>query len=153
MNGVLLRRDVLSLEKLEAQLKACLCRFSFSKAKPSVLALSLLIHDIPSVQSEDMLEVTTQIQRHLKIRKSELSCWGERVACCLSVYSSAHCTKPDHRRLQWVISRRTAHTLHATRTVPELPTIPESNWDHNSEDSDTLSSGEESMCSGEEPLS
>ncbi|KAI9999378.1 hypothetical protein NQD34_018271 [Periophthalmus magnuspinnatus] len=147
------RRDILSLEKLEAQLKACLCRLSFSKAKPSVLALSLLIHEVETIQSDDMLEVATQIQRHLKIHEAELRCWGEQVARCLSVYASAQCTKPNHRSLQWVISRRTAHTLHSSRTVPELPTIPESAWDHSSEDSDTLSSGEESICSAEEPLS
>ncbi|KAJ0057655.1 hypothetical protein NL108_011613, partial [Boleophthalmus pectinirostris] len=125
-------RDILSLEKLEAQLKACLCRLSFSRAKPSVLALSLLIHEVQTIQSDDMLEVATQIQRHLKVTalRSELGCWGERVARCLSVYASAQCTKPDHRRLQWVISRRTAHNLHSSRTVPELPTIPESAWDH-----------------------
>lgn len=30
------RKEVLSLDKLEAQLKACLCRIVFSKAKVSV---------------------------------------------------------------------------------------------------------------------
>lgn len=32
----LFRKEVLSLEKLEAQLKACLCRIVFSKAKVSI---------------------------------------------------------------------------------------------------------------------
>ena len=30
------RKETLSLEKLEAQLKACLCRISFSKAKVGI---------------------------------------------------------------------------------------------------------------------
>lgn len=104
------RKDTLILEKLEAQLKACLCRISFSKAKvgiycwgqrslwhhwtllsggfqfpsewsilsfsalappsaqPSVLALSLLRHEIESARLEDMLEITCHIQRHLKVK-------------------------------------------------------------------------------------
>lgn len=87
------RKERLSLEKLEAQLKACLCRISFSRAKvrpqnpaslevlnpdrntepslspqPSVLALSLLQQEMGAVRSEDMLEIASHIQRHLKVR-------------------------------------------------------------------------------------
>ncbi|XP_029940237.1 cyclin-G2 isoform X2 [Salarias fasciatus] len=144
------RKQTLSLEKLEAQLKACLCRISFSKAKPSVLALSLLRQEIEAIRSQDMLEIACQIQRHLKIADGELRQWSERVARCLSDYASPECSKPDHRKLQWVVSRRTAQNLHSHRSVPELPTIPEACWDENdSEDScvDMLSSGEESLSS------
>uniref|UniRef100_A0A8D3AKR9 Cyclin G2 n=1 Tax=Scophthalmus maximus TaxID=52904 RepID=A0A8D3AKR9_SCOMX len=123
------RKETLSLEKLEAQLKACLCRISFSKAKPSVLALSLLRQEIEAVRSEDMLEIASHIQRHLKIADAELLLWSERVARCLSDYASPECSKPDHRRLQWIVSRRTAQNLHSHRSVPELPTIPEGGWD------------------------
>ncbi|XP_054468018.1 cyclin-G2 [Anoplopoma fimbria] len=144
------RTETLSLEKLEAQLKACLCRISFSKAKPSVLALSLLRQDIKAVQSEDMLEIAYHIQRHLKITDGELRLWSDRVALCLSDYASPECSKPNHRKLQWIVSRRTAQNLHSYRTVPELPTIPEGCWDESeSEDSceDVMSSGEESLSS------
>lgn len=144
------RTETLSLDKLEAQLKACLCRISFSKAKPSVLALSLLRQDIEAVRSEDLLEITCHIQRHLKIADAELLLWSERVAQCLSDYASPECSKPNHRRLQWIVSRRTAQNLHSYRSVPELPTIPEGCWDESeSEDSceDIMSSGEESLSS------
>ncbi|KAG7238974.1 hypothetical protein INR49_030306 [Caranx melampygus] len=143
-------KEKLNLEKLEAQLKACLCRISFSKAKPSVLALSLLRQEIEAVQSEDMLEIAYHIQRHLKIADSELLLWSERVAQCLSDYASPECSKPNHRKLQWIVSRRTAQNLHSYRSVPELPTIPEGGWDESeSEDSseDVMSSGEESLSS------
>ncbi|KAM7393312.1 hypothetical protein PAMA_008118 [Pampus argenteus] len=145
------RKETLSLEKLEAQLKACLCRISFSKAKPSVLALSLLRQEIEAVRSEDMLEIAYHIQRHLKIADGELLLWRERVAQCLLDYASPECSKPNHKRLQWIVSRRTAQSLHASyRSVPELPTIPEGCWDESeSEDSceDVMSSGEESLSS------
>ncbi|XP_013879903.1 cyclin-G2 [Austrofundulus limnaeus] len=144
------RKDSLSLEKLEVQLKACLCRISFSRAKPSVLALSLLKQEIQAVRSEDLLEIASHIQRHLKIPDSYLQLWSERVARCLSDYASPECSKPDHRKLQWVVSRRTAQNLHSHRSVPELPTIPEDCWDESeSEDSseDVMSSGEESLSS------
>ncbi|XP_032395897.1 cyclin-G2 [Etheostoma spectabile] len=144
------RKEKLSLEKLEAQLKACLCRISFSKAKPSVLALSLLRQEIEGIQSEDMLEIAYHIQRHLKITDGELLLWSERVARCLSDYASPECSKPNHKKLQWIVSRRTAQNLHSYRVVPELPTIPEGCWDESeSEDSceDMMSSGEESLSS------
>ncbi|KAI3361908.1 hypothetical protein L3Q82_001986 [Scortum barcoo] len=142
------RKETLSLEKLEAQLKACLCRISFSKAKPSVLALSLIRQEIEAIQSEDMLEIAHNIQRHLKIADGELMLWSERVALCLSDYASPECSKPNHRKLQWIVSRRTAQNLHSYRSVPELPTIPEGCWDESeSEDSceDLMSSGEECL--------
>ncbi|KAA8584622.1 hypothetical protein FQN60_008407 [Etheostoma spectabile] len=130
------RKEKLSLEKLEAQLKACLCRISFSKAKPSVLALSLLRQEIEGIQSEDMLEIAYHIQRHLKITDGELLLWSERVARCLSDYASPECSKPNHKKLQWIVSRRTAQNLHSYRVVPD-------------EDSceDMMSSGEESLSS------
>lgn len=49
----------------------CFLFFSF---QPSVLALALLRQEIEAVQSEDMLEITCHIQRHLK------------VGCCQTVH-------------------------------------------------------------------
>ncbi|KAM8872517.1 cyclin-G2 [Synchiropus splendidus] len=143
------RKNSLNLEKLEAQLKACLCRISFSKAKPSILALSLLRQEIQTIQSEDMLEIAYHIQRHLKISDSELLMWSERVARCLRDYASPECNKPNHKRLQWIVSRRTAQNLHSSyRSVPELPTIPECCWNESEDSSeDGMSSGEESLSS------
>ncbi|XP_076850486.1 cyclin-G2 [Brachyhypopomus gauderio] len=144
------RKEVLNLDKLEAQLKACLCRIVFSKAKPSVLALSLLTHEIESSQSADLLEITRRIQTHLRVPEVELQRWRGLVAQCLAQYSSPACSKPDHRKLVWVVSRRTAQNLHGSYcSVPDLPTIPEGGWDESeSEDwSEELSSGEESLSS------
>ncbi|KAM3873990.1 cyclin-G2 [Diretmus argenteus] len=145
------RKETLSLDKLEAQLKACLCRISFSKAKPSVLALSLLRQEIDAIQSEDMLEIAHHIQRHLKIADGELLYWCDRVAKCLTDYASPECSKPNHRKLVWIVSRRTAQNLQSSYcSVPDLPTIPEGpGWDESeSEDScEEMSSGEESLSS------
>ncbi|KAK1803636.1 hypothetical protein P4O66_021051 [Electrophorus voltai] len=144
------RKEVLNPDKLEAQLKACLCRIAFSKAKPSVLALSLLTQEIESSQSADLLEIAQRIQTHLRVPKPELQRWRGLVAQCLDRYSSPECSKPDHRKLVWVVSRRTAQNLHSSYcSVPELPTIPEAGWDENEGDdwSEELSSGEESLSS------
>lgn len=144
------RKEILNQDKLEAQLKACLCRIVFSKAKPSVLALSLLTLEIEALQSVDMLEIAQRIQRHLKIPESELQRWRGLVAQCISEYSSPECSKPDHKKLVWIVSRRTAQNLHSSYySVPELPTIPEGGWDESeSEDwCEDMSSGEESLSS------
>ena len=48
----------------------------------------------------------------------------------MTKYSSGECNKPDSKKLVWIVSRRTAQNLNANRvSVPELPTIPEVNWD------------------------
>ncbi|KAG1958589.1 cyclin-G2 [Pimephales promelas] len=144
------RKNILNLEKLEAQLKACLCRIVFSKAKPSVLALSLLMLEIEALQSADLLEIAHRVQTHLKISKADLAHWRGLVDQCIREYSSPECAKPDHKKLVWIVSRRTAQNLHSSyRSIPELPTIPEGAWDESeSEDSsEDLSSGEESLSS------
>ncbi|KAJ8402125.1 hypothetical protein AAFF_G00373600 [Aldrovandia affinis] len=144
------RKDSVSLDKLEAQLKACLCRIVFSKAKPSVLALSLLAQEIEAIQSVDMLEIALCVQRHLKIADRELLYWRELVAKCMADYSSPECSKPDNKKLVWIVSRRTAQNLHSSYySVPELPTIPEGGWDESgSEDScEDMSWGEDSLGS------
>ncbi|XP_041914544.1 cyclin-G2 [Alosa pseudoharengus] len=144
------RKEVLNQDKLEAQLKACLCRIVFSKAKPSVLALSLLTLEIEALQSVDMLEIAQRIQRHLKISESELQHWRGLVAQCISEYSSPECSKPDHKKLVWIVSRRTAQNLHSSYySVPELPTIPEGGWDESESEDwyEDVSSGEESLSS------
>ncbi|XP_029920598.1 cyclin-G2 [Myripristis murdjan] len=144
------RKETLSLEQLEAQLRACLCRIAFSRAKPSVLALSLLRQEMEARRSQDMLEITHHVQRHLKIPDGELLYWCDLVAKCLSDYASPECSKPDHRKLVWIVSRRTAQSLHSSYCgAPDLPTIPEGGWgESESEDSgEDMSSGEESLSS------
>lgn len=64
-----------------------------------------------------------------QIADADLVLWSKCVAQCLSDYASPECSKPDHRKLQWIVSRRTAQSLHSYRSVPELPTIPEGCWD------------------------
>lgn len=144
-----LREDIPCIVRIEAQLKACLCRLVFSKAKPSVLALALIAHEIETLQSVTLSKIVRQLQKHLKISDSLLLHWKVLVAKCMTEYCSSECVKPDHRRLVWIVSRRTAQSLQANHfRVPVLPTIPEGSWDESeSEDSgEDVSSGEDSPC-------
>ncbi|XP_051278779.1 cyclin-G2 [Dicentrarchus labrax] len=141
------REEIPSIGRLEAQLKACFCRLVFSKAKPSVLALSLIAQEFDALQSTTMLKIVQQFQRHVKISDSELLHWKELVAKCMTEYCSSECNKPDNKKLVWIVSRRTAQNLQANHfSVPGLPTIPEGSWDESeSEDScEDMSCGEDS---------
>ncbi|XP_047185231.1 cyclin-G2 isoform X1 [Scophthalmus maximus] len=119
-------------------------------SQPSVLALSLIAHELPdALQSPAMLKIVQQFQRHLKISDSELLHWKELVAKCMTKYHSSECNKPDNKKLVWIVSRRTAQNLQANHfSVPGLPTIPEGSWDESeSEDScEDMSCGEDSPC-------
>lgn len=144
------RKEILSLDRLEAQLKACNCRLVFSKAKPSVLALCLLNLEIETIKSVELLEILLLVKKHLKISDTEFFYWRELVSKCLAEYSSPQCCKPDLKKLVWIVSRRTAQNLHNSYySVPELPTIPEGGCFDGSESED---SGEDMSC-GEESLS
>ncbi|XP_029916049.1 cyclin-G2-like [Myripristis murdjan] len=143
------REEIPSIGRLEAQLKACLCRLVFSKAKPSVLALSLIAQEFEALRSINMLKIIQQFQRHLKISDSELLHWRDLVAKCMTEYCSSECNKPDNKKLVWIVSRRTAQNLQANHfSVPGLPTIPEGSWDESeSEDScEDMSCEEDSPC-------
>uniref|UniRef100_A0A3P8QLY1 Cyclin-like domain-containing protein n=1 Tax=Astatotilapia calliptera TaxID=8154 RepID=A0A3P8QLY1_ASTCA len=61
------REEIPSIGRLEAQLKACLCRLVFSKAKPSVLALALIAQEFEAPQSVMLLKTVQQFQRHVKM--------------------------------------------------------------------------------------
>ncbi|XP_063103293.1 cyclin-G2 isoform X2 [Cavia porcellus] len=144
------RKEILSLDKLEAQLKACNCRLTFSKAKPSVLALCLLNLEIETLKSIELLEIVLLVKKHSKINDSEFFYWRELVSKCLAEYSSPECCKPDLKKLVWIVSRRTAQNLHSSYySVPELPTIPEGSCFDGSESEDSC----EDMSCGEETLS
>lgn len=143
------REEIPSIGRLEVQLKACLCRLVFSKAKPSVLALSLIAQEFEALQSSTLSPVIQQLQKHLKIGDSELLHWKDLVTKCMIEYHSSECSKPDNKKLVWIVSRRTAQSLQNCHcSVPRLPTIPETSWDESeSEDSsEDLSSGEDSPC-------
>ncbi|KAM6931233.1 cyclin-G2-like [Xenentodon cancila] len=131
------REEIPGIGRLEAQLKACLCRLVFSRAKPSVLALSLIAQDFETLQSVSLVKIVQQFQRHLKISDSELLNWKDLVAKCMAEYRSSECIKPDNKKLVWIVSRRTAQSLQTSHfSVPGLPTIPEMSWDESkSEDS------------------
>uniref|UniRef100_A0A4X2K4J6 Cyclin G1 n=1 Tax=Vombatus ursinus TaxID=29139 RepID=A0A4X2K4J6_VOMUR len=60
------RRKNLSFERLEAQLKACHCRIMFSKAKPSVLALSIIALEIQEQKFIELMEGVECLQKHSK---------------------------------------------------------------------------------------
>ncbi|XP_078062304.1 cyclin-G2 [Mustelus asterias] len=134
----------LILDRLEAQLKACNCRFVFTRAKPSVLALSLLTLEVENLKSSDLFEIILRIQKHSKISHSDLTYWCELVSKCLADYSSPECCKPDNKKLVWIVSRRTArHLQNSYYSVPELPTIPEAGCFNETESEDSC---EEMSC-------
>ncbi|OPJ89852.1 cyclin-G2 isoform A [Patagioenas fasciata monilis] len=144
------RKEVLNLDKLEAQLKACNCRLVFSKARPSVLALCLLTLEVETLKSVELFEILLRVQKHSKISDSDLLYWRELVSKCLADYSSPECCKPDHTKLVWIVSRRTAQNLqNSYYSVPELPTIPEGGCFNESESEDSC----EDMSSAEDSLS
>ncbi|XP_077332207.1 cyclin-G2 [Lithobates pipiens] len=144
------RKDVINLDKLEAQLKACNCRLIFSKAKPSVLALCLLTLEVETLKSLELFEIALHVQKHSKVKDTDMLYWRELVSQCLADYSSPECCKPDHKKLVWIVSRRTAQNLHTSYcSVPELPTIPEYGFMNESESEDSC----EDMSSGEDSLS
>ncbi|XP_031714047.1 cyclin-G1 [Anarrhichthys ocellatus] len=125
-------RKILSLERLEAQLKACHCSFVFSKIKPSLLAMALLCYE---AQEEHDPEYTDNIaealkalqQQQLHIRDGDLVCVRELVGKCLAEYATTRCSRPNSQRLRWTISGRTARQLkHSYYKITHLPTIPES---------------------------
>ncbi|XP_077433782.1 cyclin-G1 [Vanacampus margaritifer] len=122
---------MLSLERLEAQLKACHCSFVFSKLKPSLLAMALLCleaEDQHDPEERDQLsEALENLQKLLTIREGDLACMRELVGKCLAEYATAKCSRPNSQRLRWTISGRTARQLkHSYYKITHLPTIPES---------------------------
>lgn len=120
------RRNDLNFERLEAQLKACHCRIIFSKAKPSVLALSIIALEIQALKYVELTEGVECIQKHSKISGRDLTFWQELVSKCLTEYSSNKCSKPNGQKLKWIVSGRTARQLkHSYYRITHLPTIPE----------------------------
>ncbi|XP_057688362.1 cyclin-G2-like [Corythoichthys intestinalis] len=136
--------EIPNVAKLEAQLKACLCRLVFAKAKPSVLALALVANDMGNLQSPAATEVVRQLQRLAKVGNSDLRHWRNLVAKRMTEYRSTRCHKPDGRKLVWPLSKRTVRSLRAAHcATPGLPTIPEDAWDQSEEDT---SGAEDSPC-------
>uniref|UniRef100_A0A3Q3W1I3 Cyclin-like domain-containing protein n=1 Tax=Mola mola TaxID=94237 RepID=A0A3Q3W1I3_MOLML len=126
-------QKILSLERLEAQLKACHCSFVFSKIKPSLLAMALLCYEAQEQHDPDhadkIREVLESLQKQLNIRDGDLVSVRELVAKCLLEYATAKCSRPSSQRLRWTISGRTARQLkHSYYKITHLPTIPESSY-------------------------
>ncbi|XP_032067711.1 cyclin-G1 [Thamnophis elegans] len=120
------RKDNLKLDRLEAQLKACHCRLILSKAKPSVLALSIMALEAEEEKVPELVEIIQCLRIHSKINSSEFSFWKELVSKCLSEYSSSKCSKPNGQKLKWIVSGRTARQLKPSYyRIAHLPTIPE----------------------------
>ncbi|KAM8798984.1 cyclin-G1 [Eudromia elegans] len=120
------RRKYLNFERLETHLKACHCRIMFSKAKPSVLALSILALEIEEQKLQELTEALEFLQIHSKINSRDLTSWKELVSKCLTEYSSSKCSKPNIQKLKWIVSGRTARQLkHSYYRITHLPTIPE----------------------------
>ncbi|XP_067103248.1 cyclin-G1 isoform X1 [Osmerus mordax] len=124
-------QEVLRIERLEALLKACHCSFVFSKVKPSLLALALLVLEIHEEHDSDhvhkLVDAVQSLQQLLSVRDGDLVCVRELVAKCLVEYSTTRRSRPNNQRLRWVISGRTARQLkHSYYKITHLPTIPES---------------------------
>lgn len=63
----------------------------------------------------------------VQIREGDLLCVRELVGKCLAEYATSKCSRPNSRRLRWIISGRTArHLKHSYYKITHLPTIPES---------------------------
>jgi len=123
--------EILSIERLEAQLKACHCSFIFTKMKPSLLALALLnfeLHEQHDPEHSDQIsKILCAVQMQLNIKDGDLVCVRELVGKCLAEYSNSKFTRPNRRRLRWTISGRTARQLkHSYYKITHLPTILES---------------------------
>uniref|UniRef100_A0A8C2NJ29 Cyclin G1 n=1 Tax=Capra hircus TaxID=9925 RepID=A0A8C2NJ29_CAPHI len=93
-------RSSLNFERLEAQLKACYCRIIFSKAKPSVLALSIIALEIQAQKYIELTEGVERLQKHskddysnkklLKPFSTILSCGFHNIITDLSCEASKH---------------------------------------------------------------
>lgn len=124
-------KKILSLERLEAQLKACHCSFVFSKIKPSLLGMALLCYEAQEQHepehSDKIAEALKSLQQLLNFRDGDLVCVQELIGKCLAEYATTKCSRPNSHRLRWTISGRTARQLkHSYYKIAHLPTIPES---------------------------
>lgn len=124
-------KKILSLERMESQLKACHCSFVFSKIKPSLFAMAVLCFEAQEQHdpehSDKISEALTSLQQKLNIKDGDLLCVRELVGKCLAEYATTKCYKPNIQRLRWTISGRTARQLkHSYYKITHLPTIPES---------------------------
>uniref|UniRef100_A0A2K5CDF9 Uncharacterized protein n=1 Tax=Aotus nancymaae TaxID=37293 RepID=A0A2K5CDF9_AOTNA len=115
------RRNSINFERLEAQLKACHCWIIFSKAKPSVLALSIPALEIQEQKCVELTERVECLQKHSKINGRDLTFSQELVSKCLTEYSLNKCSKPNVQKLKWIVPGCTACYYRITH----LPTIPE----------------------------
>ncbi|XP_052010806.1 cyclin-G1-like [Xyrauchen texanus] len=123
-------KSFLNIERLEAKLKACHCSFTFTKIKPSLLALSLLALEIQEQYECEAVPALKReldgLQESLSVKDGDLVCVREVVAKCLVEYATTKCLKPNGQRLRWIISGRTAQQLkHSYFKIAHLPTIPE----------------------------
>ncbi|KAM9376656.1 cyclin-G1 [Pholidichthys leucotaenia] len=124
-------KKILSLERLEAQLKACHCSFVFSKIKPSLLALAILCFEAQEqhdpIHVDKVSDALSALQQLMNTKDGDLVSVRELVGKCLAEYATTKCSKPNTQRLRWTISGRTARQLkHSYYKIVHLPTIPES---------------------------
>ncbi|KAB0385321.1 hypothetical protein FD755_000277 [Muntiacus reevesi] len=116
----------LNFERLEAQIKAWYCRIIFSKAKPSVLTLSIIALEIQAQKCIKLTEGVEHLQKLSKISGRNLTFWQELVSKCLTEHSSNKCVKPNILKLKWIVSGRSTWQLrHRYYRITHLPTIPE----------------------------
>ncbi|XP_061581103.1 cyclin-G1 [Cololabis saira] len=126
-------RKILTIERLEAKLKACHCSFVFSKIKPSLFAMALIAFEAQDQHdpehNDKIFDALNTLQQQLNIKDGDLVCVRELVGKCLAEYASTRCSKPNRQRLRWIISGRTARQLkHSYYKITHLPTIPETSY-------------------------
>uniref|UniRef100_A0A3Q2DAD9 Cyclin G1 n=1 Tax=Cyprinodon variegatus TaxID=28743 RepID=A0A3Q2DAD9_CYPVA len=118
-------REILSIERLEAQLKACHCSFIFSKLK--VGSKPRLVHLVLQIIMLSLLTFLVFEDIYFLFLDGDLLCIRELVRKCLVEYANTKCSRPNSQRLRWIISGRTASQLkHSYYKITHLPTIPES---------------------------
>ncbi|XP_071786792.1 cyclin-G1-like [Asterias amurensis] len=124
------------LDIITRKLEACMCHFPLTLFKPSILAMSLLISELPEFintscdvnNSVSWSRVLASLQFAMKMSDCEFLECQTILSEFLTSYSSPECKRPTSR-LSWIISSRTAKQLRFTAHLSStLEPIPEHDW-------------------------
>ncbi|XP_038057109.1 cyclin-G2-like [Patiria miniata] len=149
------------LEVMTRKLEACMCHFPLTLFKPSMLAMSLLLSELPdfiktncNISHMSWARVVAGLQYSMKMSDCELLECQTILSEFLASYSSPECKMPTSR-LSWIISSRTARQLRfSAQLASTLAPIPEhegSVTDDNWSDS-SLNDTTDSQSSDETPF-
>ncbi|XP_022098890.1 cyclin-G2-like isoform X2 [Acanthaster planci] len=145
------------LDIMTRKLEACMCHFPLTLFKPSILAMSLLISELPdfikancNISHMGWSTVVADLQYSIKMSDCELLECQTVFSEFLATYSSPECKMPTSR-LSWIISSRTARQLRfSAQLASTLAPIPEhdgsltdENWSDSSMNNTTYSKSSE----------